>query len=294
MGEKFYHHIDNLRKRIDSIIQERPSHKEVLEFLRAVMTEQYKIRPRIKTDPAKMCKGKVKGLNEGFPLLDKKELSLDMVSAASLFKRICKALSGRKEAFRDAKRISQALAGKDIDLMELFRQVGAENSDYVSTLSKRLGVREDLLFFLAGNTIKPNLEAYADELKGNVDQEAWWKGYCPICGSPPFIAKFLEEGERFLVCSSCSFEWRFKRLTCPFCENEDHKALKYFYSEKEGKGTRVDVCDKCGRYIKGVDVQALGGEFIPIVEDLGSLYLDVIAQKEGYQREGILYRVGVI
>jgi len=293
MEERLYH-LDRLQKRIDAIIRERPSHKEILEFLREVMTEQYKVRPKIKTESGKIGEEEYKGLMEGFPLLNKRDLPLDMASATILFKRLCKVLSRSKRGSGDSKSITQALRRKDMDLAELFRQAGAENGEYVSTLSKRLGVREDLLFFLAENSIKPILKAYADELKGNVDQEAWWKGYCPICGSPPFIAKFLEEGERFLICSSCSFEWRFMRLTCPFCENEDHKALKYFYSEREGKTTRVDVCDKCGRYIKGVDVQALGGEFIPIVEDLGSLYLDVIAQKEGYEREGTMYRVGVI
>jgi FdhE protein len=283
MGEKLYH-IDMLRKRIDSIIQERPSHKEVLEFLREVMTEQYKIGPKIKTDPAKIGKEKVKGLIEGFPLLDKRDLPLDMALAATLFKGLCRVLSRNKDASQDAKRISRALSSKDIDLVELFKQTGAENGEYVQALSKKLGVGEGLLYFLAENSIRPILEAYAAELKGYVDQEGWWKGYCPICGSLPFIAELREEGERFLVCSSCNFEWRFNRLKCPFCENEDHKELRYFYTEREGKANRVDVCDKCKTYIKAIDVRDLPSGFISFAEDAGTLYMDVLAQAEGYKR----------
>ncbi|MFH1025819.1 MAG: formate dehydrogenase accessory protein FdhE, partial [Nitrospirota bacterium] len=118
------------------------------------------------------------------------------------------------------------------------------------------------------------------------DQESWWRGYCPICGSEPSIAEFKEEGARFLVCSSCNFEWRFNRLKCPFCENDNHEKLRYFYTEKEGKAYRIDVCEKCKRYIKTIDVAALDVDFIPLLEDIGTLHLDIVAQKEGYTKEG--------
>jgi len=289
MEEKPNDSITKLKGRIDAIIKDRPSHKEVLEFIREVMTEQCKIKPKVKTDSVKIDKENIKPTMEGFPLVEKRDLPLDMASATRLFKRLCKVLSRGKGASRDSKRIYQALCSKEINLVELFKQAGAENGDYVSTLSKKLGVREDLLYFLAANSVKPILEAYANELKGYVDQERWWKGYCPICGSPPFIAELREEGERFLVCSSCSYEWRFRRLKCPFCENEDHQGLKYFYAEREGKANRVDVCGKCKRYIKAIDIRELPSDFISSAEDAGTLYLDVLAQEEGYEREGRMY-----
>jgi len=289
MGDKSNNSIEMLKKRIDSIIKERPSHREVLEFLKEVMTEQYRIRPNVKTVPVKMDRETIKGEKEGFPLFGKRDMSLDIDSARKLFERLCKVLGRRKKASQDAKRINQALRSKDIDLVELFEHFSAEKGEYLSALSKKLEVKEDLLSFLVRNSVKPILEAYADELKGNVDRETWWRGYCPICGSLPFLAELREEGERFLVCSSCSFEWRFMRLKCPFCETEDYKELRYLYAEGEGKAHRVDVCEKCKRYIKTVDTREMAGEVIPIVEDMGTLYLDVLAQKEGYMRGGITY-----
>jgi len=273
-----------LKERIDAIIKERPSHREILEFLSEVMVEQYKIKPKVKTEPVKIDQENIKATMEGFPLVAKGDLPLDMASATSLFKRLGKVMSLRKDASGDSKRINEALRRKDLDLAELLKQIGAENGEYVSALSKKLGIRKDLLLFLAENSIRPIWEAYADELKGYVNQERWWRGYCPICGSLPFITELREEGERYLVCSSCSYEWRFGRLKCPFCENEDHKELRYFYSEREGKANRVDVCDKCKTYIKAIDVRELPSDCISFVEDAGTLYLDVLAQEEGYKR----------
>jgi FdhE protein len=283
MGNKF-DHIEKLRTRIDSIIQERPSHKEILEFLGEVMVEQYRIRPKVKVDPVKIDKENIQATFDGFPLVAKRNLPLDIASAASLFKRLCKVLSRYKNASGDLKQINGALRRKDIDLVELLKQVAAENREYVSALSKELGIREDLLLFLAGNSLRPVWEAYAKVLKEYVDQERWWRGYCPICGCLPFIAQLREEGERFLVCSSCGYEWRFRRLKCPFCEKENPKELRYFYSETEGKANRVDVCDKCKTYIKAIDIRERPSDFISFAEDAGTLYMDVLAQAEGYKR----------
>ena len=288
MGENFYH-IAKLRKRIDSIIQDRASHKEVLEFIREVMTEQYKIRSKVKTDPVEINEEKVRGLTQGFSLVGKKDLNLDTASAIELFERLCKVLGRNKRASGDVKRIKRALRNNDMNLVELFKHVGTENDEYISALSKKLKVKDDLLSFLAGNSIRPIFEAYASQLKGYVDQEMWWRGYCPVCGSMPFIAEFRKEGERFLACSLCGFEWRFMRLKCPFCENEDHKKLRYFYAESEGMAIRIDVCEKCKRYIKTLDTREMAGDVIPIIEDMGTLYLDVLAQKEGYLRGGITH-----
>jgi len=278
--------VEKIKKRVATMVKERPSHKEVLEFFKDVLTEQYTMKSKFKTAPLEVNKDDFKTkVIEGFPLVEKGALTLDIPSATRLFKRLCKILSRNKKASHDVELVTKALRNKGIDILELFKQAGSENGDYISDLSEKLKVKEDVLFFLARNSVKPIFEAYADELKNYVDQERWWRGYCPICGSEPFMAELKEEGARFLVCSSCNFEWRFHRLKCPFCENENHEKLRYFYTEKEGKAYRVDVCEKCKRYIKTVDTKELGEDVIPLIEDAGTLYLDVLAQKEGYTKE---------
>jgi FdhE protein len=282
--------VEKIKRRVAAMVKERPSHKEVLEFFKNVVTEQHTIRSKIKTAPMEIGAEDVKvKMMEGFPLVEKRALTLDLPSATRLFKRLCKILSHNKKATRDTERITQAYKNKEIDLTELFKHTDSDNDEYISALAEKLGIKEDILVFLTRNSIKPVFEAYAGELKKFVDQERWWKGYCPICGSEPFMAEMKNEGgaegARFLVCSSCGYEWRFNRLKCPFCENANHEKLRYFYAEKEGKAYRIDVCDNCKRYIKTIDTRELGEDVIPLIEDAGTLYLDVLAQKEGYTKE---------
>jgi FdhE protein len=281
--------LDRLQKRIDAVIEEKPSHKDVLEFLKEMMTEQYRTKVCAKTVPIKIDTGKTQALLEGNPLLDKKNLSFDVPSAVKLFRKLCGLLAHKEGASIDAKRVDRAVQNNDIDLVKLFKHAGIENDGYMRVIAKKLRVRDDVLPFLVENTIRPIFEAYAHELKNHVDQEIWHRGYCPICGSKPLIAELREEGARFLVCSLCSFEWRFMRLKCPSCGNDDHEALKYFYTENEGTANRIDVCDKCKKYIKTVDTREISGEIIPLIEDMGTLYLDALAQKEGYLRGGIAH-----
>jgi len=282
---------EKIKNRVESLIIERPSHKEILEFYKDVITEQYSALSKVKITPLEIDKDDAKAkIMQGFPLVEKKAFILDIPSATRLFRRLCKILSKTKKGQYDSELITQAMRKKEIKLPELFRQIESENDEYIKALSKKLQVKEDVLVFLARNSIRPIYETYAKELKDYVDQERWWKGYCPICGSEPYISELKNEGgaegARFLVCSSCNFEWRFNRVKCPFCENDNHEKLRYFYTEKEGKAYRVDVCDNCKRYIKTVDANELGTDFIPLLEDIGTLHLDIVAQKEGYKKEG--------
>jgi FdhE protein len=279
--------MEKIKKRAEAMAKERPSHKEVLEFFRDVVTEQQTILSKVKNAPLHINEEDIKEkLLHGFPLIEKRALTLDIPSATRLFKRLCKVMSRNKKASIDTERITKALKNKQIDLLELFKQIDSNGNEYVTNLSKKLNVKDDVLAFLVRNSLRPIFEAYANELKKYVDQEKWWRGYCPICGSEPFMAEFKQDGARFLVCSSCEFEWRFSRLKCPFCENTNHEKLRYFYAEKEGKAYRIDVCEQCKRYIKTIDANLLGEEVIPIIEDAGTLFLDVLAQKEGYTKEG--------
>lgn len=282
---------ESIKNKVETMIRERPSHKEVLEFYRDVVIEQNSALSKIKTSPLEINKDDAnEKIMHGFPIIEKKAFILDIPSAMKLFRRICKILSKTKKAQHDAEKIKEAIKKREIKLPELFRKVESEDDEYITSLSERLHVNPEVISFLITNSIKPIYESYSKVLKDYVDQERWWRGYCPVCGSEPYISELKDEGgaegARFLVCSSCGFEWRFNRLKCPFCENEDHEKLRYFYTEKEGRSYRVDVCDNCKRYIKTIDTKALGIEFIPVLEDIGTLHLDILAQKEGYTREG--------
>ena len=280
--------IRRVNERIDEISAERPSHKEILTFFKGVITEQLKAKAGIQVESIKMDKELLEVKHkEGFPIVNKGDLKLDIPSATALFKRLCERLRQNEKVSQDVGRVTEAVDSGALGLEEVFEKAIAEDHEYLADMANRLSLQQKgLLLFLADNSLHPIFEAYAEKLKDHVDQETWWRSYCPICGSKPVMAELVgAERKKFLVCSCCGYEWRFKRTKCPFCENEERRKFKYFFTEDEGRAYRVETCQKCKKYIKTVDTEELDEEVIPSVEDISTLYLDVLAQKEGYTRE---------
>ena len=105
-----------------------------------------------------------------------------------------------------------------------------------------------------------------------------------MCGSLPFLSLMKEEtGKRYLLCSCCGYlSGESERLICPFCNNDDHESLHYFYGEGE-ESFRMDLCDQCHHYIKTIDLRTTTGSDL-YLEDISTLHLDFLASQKGYQR----------
>jgi FdhE protein len=141
-----------------------------------------------------------------------------------------------------------------------------------------------LLSFLLTESLKPFYEYLAENLRAVIDVTLWEKGYCPVCGETPAIAAILEEKwSRILFCVHCGTEWPFPFLMCPFCGNEEEKGITYLYVENE-KQYRVEVCKACQKYLKAVDIEFIGNPIPLEVENIATLHLDILAQREGYGR----------
>ena len=164
-------------------------------------------------------------------------------------------------------------------------------------MATEMGIAYDVFAFLAEQSLSPFVSCYAEKLAGMLaeslpegtdDQKKWLRAYCPGCGREPLISRLETEiGRRWLFCSFCHTEWLYKRVTCPFCENDNQDSLRYFFIEDD-KSHRVDVCDKCKRYIKTVDPRETYRGLNPYVEHLSTLALDIVAEKEGYRQSGTM------
>ncbi|HPD56759.1 MAG TPA: formate dehydrogenase accessory protein FdhE [Smithellaceae bacterium] len=141
----------------------------------------------------------------------------------------------------------------------------------------------DLIDLFAEESLRPELEYIAEKYGAAVEKAGWSEGYCPICGKEPKIGEIRaeEDGRRYLFCNQCGFKWHFRRITCPFCGNDEQQSLAYFAVEGEERH-RVDVCNKCRRYIKIVELPKSSEEPNLDVEDIATLHLDMIAYDEGY------------
>ncbi len=140
----------------------------------------------------------------------------------------------------------------------------------------------DLLKFFVEESLRPSLEFVTRLYGERITKMGWHEGYCPVCGRMPKIGRLVDtEGKRHLFCSQCGFEWRFRRVKCPFCGNEEQQSLSYFTVEGDER-YRVDMCDVCKRYIKTIDFRSAGEEAILDVEDVATIHLDMLAHEEGY------------
>lgn len=144
------------------------------------------------------------------------------------------------------------------------------------------GIAGALFTFLACHSATPFLEAYADAVREHVDISVWSGGDCPVCGGHPLMGRLDKEtGKKRLQCHLCRTEWGFGRLRCPFCDNRDQTKL-HFFSEEGDAAHRVDLCDVCRRYLKTVDGRRSDRNLELVVENVATMHLDLVAQREGY------------
>ncbi len=110
-------------------------------------------------------------------------------------------------------------------------------------------------------------------------------GTCPVCGAAPQVAVLREEAHgaaRWLLCSRCETEWRYQRVRCVACGEEDFQRLVHLQAA-EWPHVRVSACQACGRYVKEVDLTR-DGLAVPVVDEMAAMPLDLVAAEEGYRK----------
>jgi FdhE protein len=111
---------------------------------------------------------------------------------------------------------------------------------------------------------------------------------CPVCNGKPQLS-FLqnqettaESGNRDLMCAKCLSVWSFRRVVCANCGEENPAKLAYFQTTTFNH-VRVEACDTCQHYLKGVDLTRLG-HAQPLVDEVAAAPLDLWAVEHGYTK----------
>lgn len=275
--------MENLKKRVQQLKKKRPGYKEILNFYQKIKEKQAEVQSSLNLPPLSLRK-EWKDLlkKEGFSLIEKRDFPIDPEASLTLLNALCGiGKEANPHMAQQAKKIEEALHKKKMDLNKLLRSLIEEEN--LETAVYELGIDKKVLLFLAYESIKPSIEVTVERLRPEIDVETWTKGYCPICGSKPHLSLLKgEEGKRFLLCSFCGYQWRIDRMSCPFCINQKQDSLHYFCGEGE-EAYRIDTCDQCHQYIKTIDTRRM--DLVdPVLEDLATLHLDLLASKKGYQR----------
>ena len=225
---------------------------------------------------------KMKG---GLPLIDFTGKEYDLTRPREYFNSLISIAQKRMPEV--AQNIIDIVKDPQFDLekiiLDSFNRKADETDIQTSPADREDEDNIDLIDLFIEECLRPELEIIAKKYGEIVEKSEWSEGYCPICGKEPKIGEIREEedGKRYLFCHQCGYKWYFNRIKCPFCGNDEQHSLAYFEVEGEER-YRVDVCNKCRRYIKTVELPKSSEEPNMDVEDIATLHLDMIAYDEGY------------
>ncbi|RME86457.1 MAG: formate dehydrogenase accessory protein FdhE [Caldilineae bacterium] len=165
---------------------------------------------------------------------------------------------------------------------DLMGRLLQEREAFLEQLADELRVDAKVLGSVLRTVLSPYFVREAAPYQEWITEARWRRGFCPICGCWPGMARLAQEdGRRVLACCLCHSEWAFDRLRCPFCEQEGKPEMRYFTVEGD-EVHRIECCEHCKAYIKTVDERKLGHPAHLIVEDMITAHLDALAQEQGY------------
>lgn len=229
----------------------------------------------------------VDALFAGSPLMLRQEFPCDMKQALGLIPELLDLLeSTGAGAAKAAAALRAALApGGGLDAAAVLRALAAGDETLFAPWRQAFPDSPRALDFVATCALAPSLAAAAEKLAPLLPEDLPHEhGSCPLCGSLPYVSLLRgKEGRRMGVCSFCAHEYRIRRLACIYCDEDQQKQLKLF-RVAEYPGARVDVCESCRMYVKTLDRRETDRECQPALDDMATLALDALAQRQGYAR----------
>lgn len=275
---------EQINQAVDKVKQIRPAYTDILDFYGQLFIAQEDSKANVSIDPIIISETALDQKREAdFPLIHISEFVIDVAASQTLFKQICRMATGVSGKLGDtAESILEAIDNDGMDLPRLFSGLLNEDDADLKRLADGLKIDGEVIALIAYSSINPSIVLNTDQLSTFLDKKASWeKGYCPICGSLPGFALLEDEGKRSFFCSFCRHQWLAPRRFCPFCENREEKTLAYFFSEAE-KEYRVDVCEKCHKYIKTLDMRNTERIIYVPLEQVATLHLDIKAKAKGF------------
>ncbi len=277
---------EDIRKAAEEIKRKKPDFEKMINLYESISIAQEKAKESINLPEFKIPVEKLKLKHaEKFPLAVIPEFLIDYKVSEKLFMDICDILTNTEnELSETVKNVSSLASEKKIDLNRIFEAFIKEDESPFDEIEEKLDIEKQVLGFLVYSALQPSLVSFSEMISVNLDKDNEWdKGYCPVCGSMPELSLFEENGKRFLICGFCSHKWASKRMYCPFCENADHETLQY-YSIDDEEEYRVDVCEKCKKYIKTIDIKKTTRTIYAPLEIRSTPYIDIKFEEMGYKK----------
>ena len=205
---------------------------------------------------------------------------VDAFNAATLPEQLGIQIQKMKETFDDNQELVKVI----------IKGILEEQATALEELEKAQ-INHGVVVFIAWNVLSHILNPLKARVYEAQKKDKWNKEYCPVCGQLPAMAQFVRTSkgrERDLVCGCCHAKWRYKRMGCPYCKNDDQKMLNII-ELSEVLDMRIDTCAKCNGYIKTYTDE--GNEDV-VLSDWSTLHLDMVGKNNGFKRMGYqLYEI---
>jgi FdhE protein len=211
------------------------------------------------------------------PLLRSSHVAIDFQPAEAILVSLVESLA--------AKPLPEKLAAECRVLDNQLREMNAARRAVAWLLDDEVfkPAHPGLTRYLGWTALARYLRPIVDAFSSWRDEERWFCGYCPTCGSPPAMAQLVafEPGHlRLLSCGFCGTRWRYRRIGCPFCESAGDHRLSAVAIDGE-KHLRIEFCESCRAYLKTYNGEGSESLFLA---DWTSLHLDIIACDRGLKR----------
>ncbi len=275
--------IDSKLQRLDALRKLRPQYAEIYDFYsglcRFLQTHQ---QPWLNCTPD--LDGWDPRRQAGFPLLTAEAVQIEVPTASQFVSALIDSFIEHGQQGQDElKTFAAGLEAKTVALDKLLIACLEKDRAPLEAAAGELEIPAALLEYVCSTALAFGLQQWREKNTQPLFDD-WQEGYCPICGAAPAMGELSgEDGKKQLHCSICATSWSLTRMQCSYCGNTESDSLEYFSAEGE-VGYRVDICRKCSCYLKVVDSRELGEDLPMDVEDLNTMHLDLLAQKEGFAK----------
>jgi FdhE protein len=265
-----------LEKIIDSAILNNPHSRNIIEAFKPVLLERSRLAAGLDFRKDVSLKIDEAGFKEGRALGDQNNLFFPddpwKLVALGLIPALAK---GFPAMTAELEKLKGLIESGNIEF-------NGQSGDHIQDWASSHSIDEGILGFLAHLSGRVILERRAQDWGKLLEGFEWNKGYCPICGSSPMLAKVADGiATRWLHCSECGHEWIFSRVICPFCGNSNQKEMNY-YSVEDKDQESTFACEQCKRYLITVSRVSDMIPFDAEVSALSLVHLDVVMQEKGY------------
>lgn len=281
---------------LDRYCLQRPSHEGILRVFQPILEKRAELEERFAKEPldtSSLDTSRLDPGNNGVPILS--SVSLDFLDSwlQDAAKEILQVLEEALPENESLKKCADAIREERFSLTASCELLLSRDNASLEKISNEADVEFATLHFVLQQIAGAPLAALAQRVGEIKVEYAWKQGFCPVCGSFPSIAYLARQeptdldslvgggGQKYLHCSQCGNEWRYRRDACPACENADPGTREMLHAHK-ARQERVELCTKCHSYFPCIDLREYADDPDMLAAPLGLMHLDIIAAEKGY------------